>query len=345
MHSYTKNAATLYAAVKFTFGLHPKMTGPPKLPQELELRILELCAFECPEMCTVLVLVAKRVYAWSVRYRSHLYELTQEHTRIDPILIETVILEDCRSVVENRDVLGQFLVKVSTGGKPVGYYSQHIRNLAFFGAFSQNDSEVINRILDICGTGAIENLVLLVSVQGLDFFENPQSGRNLRRLTIQLDKFKFFQDGSSESMPNFYHPCFTNLTHLHLYDDQEKWPNYTGWERLINLTHLAFAHADPAQTILLIQTTLHTSVRYVVIGNYDHSEMCRYSEANVNNAPDVRAKWPEWVLGEVDVVVFGKIPQGDWEKGRSGRGDFWDVAEWEAARRREEQEVELVDHE
>ena len=48
------------------FGLGQKVTEPPKLPPELELLIFEICALGSPEVCTVLVLVAKRVYAWSV---------------------------------------------------------------------------------------------------------------------------------------------------------------------------------------------------------------------------------------------------------------------------------------
>lgn len=64
MNSNRENAVTLYSAVKSAIGIRPKVTGPPNLPPELELRIFELCAFECPEMCTILVLVAKRVYAW-----------------------------------------------------------------------------------------------------------------------------------------------------------------------------------------------------------------------------------------------------------------------------------------
>ena len=41
-------------------------------------------------------------------------------TRIDPILLETVIMEDFGSVIKKRDQLGQFFFKL-THGKPVGY--------------------------------------------------------------------------------------------------------------------------------------------------------------------------------------------------------------------------------
>lgn len=66
-YANTGNVVTqFYSAVKSAFGPRPQITGPPKLPPELELQIFELCAFECPEVCTVLVLVAKRVYVWLV---------------------------------------------------------------------------------------------------------------------------------------------------------------------------------------------------------------------------------------------------------------------------------------
>jgi hypothetical protein len=70
----------------------------------------------------------------------------------------------------------QFLFKL-TYGKPVGYYAQHIKNLAIFGAFPQ--TEAINRLLGICNTIRVDNLVLLVSPRNnwkFDFLDNPLAG-------------------------------------------------------------------------------------------------------------------------------------------------------------------------
>ena len=66
MASYTWNTPTIYSVVKSAFGLHQKVTGPPKLPPELELQIFEICALDCPEVCVVLVRVVRRVHLWSV---------------------------------------------------------------------------------------------------------------------------------------------------------------------------------------------------------------------------------------------------------------------------------------
>lgn len=52
---------------KSALRLHQKVTGPPKLPLDLERQIFEMCALESPEVCTTLVLVARRVHVWSVR--------------------------------------------------------------------------------------------------------------------------------------------------------------------------------------------------------------------------------------------------------------------------------------
>jgi hypothetical protein len=59
MKSYAENAVTLYSAAKSAFGLQ-KVTGSPKLSPELERLIFEMCTLDSPEVCTVLVLVAKR---------------------------------------------------------------------------------------------------------------------------------------------------------------------------------------------------------------------------------------------------------------------------------------------
>ena len=148
------------------------------------------------------------------------------NTRIDPILISTVcITQNFES--KRRDQLERFLVKL-TNGKPVEYYAQHIKNLAILGY--SFEKEGINRILAIC-TG-VENLVVLAPTRCSNFFKNPHVGRNLRRLTIRLEYF-------SGPFPNFNHSCFSNLTHLHLTDDDEDWPAYAGWGNLTSLTHLA----------------------------------------------------------------------------------------------------------
>ena len=178
---------------------------------------------------------------------------------------------------------------------------------------------MINRVLAIC-TG-VENLALSVPAYGFDYLENPQAGRNLRRLTIKLYQFRQFG-----SRPNFYHSCFAKLTHLHLSDDDDDWPTYAGWERLVNLTHLALTCSGPAAGIQQLMQTLPT-IRYVALGHYSSHESDKYVDASVNNNPGLRAAWG------VRVVIFSRIPHHDWERGARGEGDFWDLVEREVERR------------
>lgn len=42
------------------------ITGPPKLPPELEWQIFEICARNDREACLTLILVARRVREWYV---------------------------------------------------------------------------------------------------------------------------------------------------------------------------------------------------------------------------------------------------------------------------------------
>ncbi|KIM38616.1 hypothetical protein M413DRAFT_447609 [Hebeloma cylindrosporum] len=230
MKSYAQHGITLYSALKSTVksafvqvGIHSdpnrKITGPPKLPPELEREIFEICAFDCTEMCTVLVLVAKRVNTW-----------------IDPILLSTVcfsITEDqavllgCSTATRRRDRLGEFLVKL-TNGKPVEYFARHVKNLAILASSASSPSSgpsrlldrscsgscadsfscstscasdsdtqqqqrrttTINRILGIC-TG-VERLAVTVtpaSCGGFDLLRSAGVGRNLRRLSVRLSSF------------------------------------------------------------------------------------------------------------------------------------------------------------
>ena len=242
--------------------------------------------------------------------------------RIDPILISTVCIMDDFETLQ-RDRLKSFLAKL-TNGKPVQYHVQHIKNLAILGAFF--DNKEINHILAICA--GVENLVLLAPTS-FNFFENPLAGRNLRRLTIKLENFS----RPFGSRPNFYHSCFSNLTHLHLTDDDEDWPTYEGWETLVSLTHLAFAcSGPPEETLPLIQTL--SSVQYVALGHYCGGERYKFAEAIVNNRAHIRAAWG------TRVVMLSDIPQYDWERGARGEDDFWDLVEREVERRLKEGSVD-----
>lgn len=219
-----------------------------------------------------------------------------------------------------KDRLNRFLAN----GRPVEYYAHHIKNLAIIGGSLEHAE--IDRLLAIC-TG-LENLVLLRSARGVGFFENPQAGRNLRRLSIRMEDFSQYFGTSRD---NFYHPCFANITHLHL--DDEHWYTYTGWETLTSLTHIAFAYSGSPENIARLMQIVPT-VQYVAFGYYGGGggdEWSRYADgAMVDGRPHFSALWG------VKVVRLSMIPQQDWEHGARGGGDFWNVVEREVKRRLEQ---------
>ncbi|KAF8624564.1 hypothetical protein AX15_005811 [Amanita polypyramis BW_CC] len=295
MKSFIEHAITLYTSFKYLF-----RQKTPKLPPQLERRIFETCALESPETCTTLILVAKRVHAW-----------------IDPILLSTVCITEGINF-RRRDRPERFLAKLNNG-KPVEYYAQSVKNMAIIGPFFQ--TEVINRIIATC-TG-VENLALLAPACNSDFFEIPQATRNIRRLSIRLE--------NASPQFDFHHSCFANLTHLHLWD--EYWFRYTGWEALVNLTHLGLADSGYPPNVIQLMKTLPT-IRYVALGSYHSGEEYRYADVTVDNSSYIRAAWG------VRVVVLSKIPVCDWERGARGQGDFWDVVEREVEKRLQEGSIE-----
>lgn len=103
-------------------------------------------------------------------------------------------------------------------------------------------------------------------------------------------------------------------------DDVSEWLAYPGWETLVSLTHLAFAHAVPEKTLEIMQTL--PTVRYVVIGCHYDNEMYRFIDAAVEDSPQIRAVWG------IRVVFLSTISSYDWKQatrrarflGRCGTG-------------------------
>ena len=241
--------------------------------------------------------------------------------RIDPILITTVCITEDFSQREGK--MKSFLSKLTSGKMPAEYYAQHVKNLAIFGGHYEEGE--IDRVLAICS--GVENLVinkmviLNQSVKSLAFFDNPQAGAVLKRLFVN-----FWWNTSGSGMPSFDHACFRHLTHLHLADDDDDWPLYTGWENLVSLTHLALAcSGSPAQVERVMQSL--PAIQYVALGYYNGDERYRYADVVVNNSPHFRAAWG------VRVVALGNIPRSDWKRGARGEDDFWNVVEDEVERR------------
>ncbi len=161
------------------------------------------------------------------------------HYRINPLLIATVYIDDKYPSRDKK--IRSFLAKLTNGKYPPEYYARHVKNLAFFGTFSDKE---VDAILAIC-TG-LENFAIRPPIafqhmhfMHLEFFKNPQSGTALRRLCID-----YWKCGVTNTPRLGFHPCFRNLTHLHLLDDYQDWPLFRGWETLTHLTHIAFGSCE-----------------------------------------------------------------------------------------------------
>ena len=202
--------------------------------------------------------------------------------------------------------------------KPQEFYSKHVKNLWIS---APDDPDAFERILTICGS--VENLVLFprkwrINPPFIPFLEIPNAGGCLNRLTCKLDVL--FPPWSTSI--NFRYPCFANLTHLHLYDDDDEWPTYTGFEHLRSLTHLALACCGPQQLAAIMPRL--PALKYVALCHYESTE---YGRLTVNR------KIPVEVYGNKVVWLQG-LKKADWENGAAGQGDFWDMVEEEVAMRR-----------
>ena len=186
------------------------------------------------------------------------------------------------------------------------------------------DTDAFQRILIICSS-SVENLVLFPGIHWnlahpfIAFLEHPSAGDRLRRLTINLEHV--FLPWSS--MEIFNCPCFTNLTHLHLYDEAEEWSGYKGFELLRSLTHFAVACSSP-EALAIVMPKL-PALQYVVICHYGSNEHGRTRIHDNRVTRDVYGIRVVWLTG---------LTKRDWESGARGKGDFWEIVEQEVNSRR-----------
>lgn len=92
------------------------------------------------------------MYAWSVVYFIDFIGLLPDEldliiAKIDLILIKTVVMEDFGFLIEKRDRMGQFLVKLTSPGvgepAPREYYAEHIKNIATFARFLRTTRSIV----------------------------------------------------------------------------------------------------------------------------------------------------------------------------------------------------------
>lgn len=206
---------------------------------------------------------------------------------------------------------------------PVGFYALHVKSLSIPPIRQEPGvTGICEQILTACS--GVENLMIFTSTS---FLESPNAWRRLRRLTTTLTNLCVYGpgDGSRRGGLNiwpFDHACFVNLTHLHLYDDDEDWPNYRGWENLRSLTHLALACSGPPATVAFLWRKL-PSLSYMAFGSHKDEK----GWTSIKNDPHILAAWPK------RVVFLRHLPNSDWDSGARGGRDMWAIVEREVARR------------
>jgi hypothetical protein len=242
--------------------------------------------------------------------------------RIDPILYETIIFEEASPKPLCKLTFEQFVDNLDR--KPPEFYSKHIKNLWITTA---GDPVDFLRALTLCR--GVENLVLFpwrgsMCPPSIPF-QNLNSYGSLRRLTLTLEHL--FSTNSTAPDHHLNYPSFTNITHLHRYDEEWAWPAFTGFENLRSLTHLAFSCCGPDQLSIVMPKL--PAIEYVAL--------CSYNSRKYGH-PVVKPGIPVEVYG-LKVVRLDGLTRRDWESGTAGRTDFWDVVEKEVTRRRTERYI------
>jgi len=124
-------------------------------------------------------------------------------------------------------------VEETLENKPPSFFAQHVKALCITGV---HPVETL-RLMSMC-----EGVVNFACWAGTDTGESAilpalSSFRRLQRLTMN---FEMVFDGP----PNFSLPLFAEITHLEVLDLPSWWDQWTGFELLSNLTHLAFYSWD-----------------------------------------------------------------------------------------------------
>ncbi|KAJ7651986.1 hypothetical protein DFH06DRAFT_1475366 [Mycena polygramma] len=176
------------------------MTVDPKLPPDLERTIFELAARDHRTMLQI-ILVAHRCRSW-----------------IEPILYRSLVV--CQSS-------WSFPLLLRTIESRPAHYARWIKTLQINPYILPNDPAV-TRILSIC-TG-------IVHLVDLSYGRTPfsvLSKLRLEKMCLSFDIIEGLTEGAY-----FSHPAFANLTHLHILDPPQRWPDIS-FSNLPSLTHLA----------------------------------------------------------------------------------------------------------
>ncbi|KAJ7079463.1 hypothetical protein C8R44DRAFT_992609 [Mycena epipterygia] len=235
---------------------HYKPLAARRLPTELEREIFRLCAFTRPKTIPKLMLVALRVKEW-----------------IEPLMYRVIFLP---AVEEGRKSGTSRLDEYPTctvsrlfrllEEKPASSFHKSVKHLFIDFPHYGSRHDVI-RLLTSCS--GVTNLVLgkvwereISGVGTISMEPHPvlpllADIQTLQMLSVHIGTL--FGDLS----PDFTHPMFRNITHLHILDSRSEMSRWSGLSLIPNLTHLAVTRSS----VLRICTHLLRScqkLRYLV---------------------------------------------------------------------------------
>ncbi|KAJ7256195.1 hypothetical protein B0H12DRAFT_519307 [Mycena haematopus] len=259
----------------------------PLLPPELEREIFESTAHLYPRSIPGLLLVARRVFEW-----------------VQPFLYRTIIISP------RSQSMSAFLRVTRTTPPNSSFFRNSVQNL-----FVYQTPWLVNEarfILSSC-TGIVDFAMMAANPSVLPLLEN----KRLERLSISVAQL--FDNGSI--LQNLTHPLFAHTTHLALFDYTH---NDRHWETLALL---------PALTHLCLHSFVRRSQLLGVLAE------CKRLQVLVNMHINTEPEWgladicarlsihddPRFVLFTLDVSTHAF--SRDWGRGRSGKNDFWAVAD------------------
>jgi len=283
------------------------ITPIPIFPPELECVIFEIAAAisETRDRTNVL-LVAKRVYHWSVLDDFCSIKQLKCSLRIRPQLYRVLRKLKIRSETlrsENHeddiDAQYQYFHRSSARLQDVGKFVRHL----MIGPFKEDH---VTDILKMCPE--VEDLALWTG--------SSDTRRNLP--IIRLLPLRSLSANISQFLPeDFQGPAFSNLTHLDviLFAQDDAWGKWKVLTTLPKLTHLCL---NSTVTLEVMQNLLSQCSHLRVLINLSLYGTPQSSEGYLT------IEDPRLVL--IDTYEVDLVPR-DWEEGAYGRFDMWDFGE------------------
>ncbi|KAJ7062542.1 hypothetical protein C8F01DRAFT_1134516 [Mycena amicta] len=255
----------MFLLSRLTRPSQPAISGPPRLPEDLERQILLLAASEDTTSIPALVRVAKRTQLW-----------------LEPLLYRVLVLleySDSLAFIEDR-----------LKRKPDSVWHDGPRHLYLSLGDDERSVSALETLLRKCTE--VEDLNFFLPAYQSRRFLAPLDGMtNLKRLHIGLQRLF---DGSLAGI-DLGRPAFANLTHLLLFDQLEHCTEsdatYLSHQLslLPALTHIATWGSIPGHLVLSILSS-SPSLRIFVSLRQDMRQLTVQTmyERQLNGVTDVR---------------------------------------------------------